>query len=97
MFSFLRFDADGNALAAVINFSPVPHANYRIGLPLPGVWKEIINTDSPAYDGTGEWGNLGEVHTEEISNNGLRQSASVVVPPLGAVWFTHQAADVADV
>ncbi len=92
VFSFVRFDRDGNALAGVFNFSPVPHANYRIGLPMPGTWKEVLNTDAETYDGSGEWGNLGEIHTDEISNNGLRQSASVVVPPLGAVWFTREAA-----
>ena len=94
VFSFVRFDRSGNALAGVFNFSPVPHANYRLGLPMPGVWKEVLNTDSESYDGSGEWGNLGEVHTEEISNNGLRQSASVAVPPMGAVWLTHQAENV---
>ena len=91
VYSFLRFDEAGNAVACVVNFSPVPHGAYRIGLPYPGEWAEVLNTDSDTYDGTGQWGNLGQVETEPIAGNGLPHSATVVVPPLGAVWFTHPA------
>jgi 1,4-alpha-glucan branching enzyme len=85
-FSFLRFAPNGDTLACVVNFSAVPHNDYRIGLPRAGVWREVINTDSSLYGGSGV-GNLGEVHAEEIPWHGLNASASLRVPPLGAVWL----------
>ncbi len=39
-------------VAAVTNFTPVPREGYRIGLPLPGRWREILNTDAAAYGGS---------------------------------------------
>ncbi|MGH9602838.1 MAG: 1,4-alpha-glucan branching protein GlgB, partial [Terriglobales bacterium] len=46
--------AEGTILAA-LNFTPVPRADYRIGVPHSGVWKEVLNTDATEYGGTG-WG-----------------------------------------
>lgn len=85
-FSFLRFAPNGDTLACIINFAAVPHEGYRIGLPRAGVWREIINTDSSLYGGSGV-GNLGEVHAEALPWHGLNASASLRVPPLGAVWL----------
>jgi 1,4-alpha-glucan branching enzyme len=84
--SFLRFDKAGNPMAVVVNFSPNPQHDFRIGLPSPGTWQELINTDSEAYGGSGV-GNFGAVITEPISHNGHGQSARISVPPLGAIWF----------
>ena len=89
VFSFLRLAPDGATLACVVNFAAVPHEGYRIGLPRPGVWREVINTDSELYGGSGV-GNLGEVHAEEVPSHGLPASVSLRVPPLGAVWLRHQ-------
>ena len=56
--SFLRFGTDGSIVACLFNFSGSPHANYRVGLPERGEWREILNTDAEIYAGSG-WGNLG--------------------------------------
>ena len=60
--SFLRLAADGSGrvLACVANFAGDPHPNYRIGLPLAGRWREVVNTDAQVYGGSGV-GNLGAV------------------------------------
>ena len=89
VFSFLRRDRTDQVLAAVINFSPEPRPDYRIGLPADGTWTEILNTDAEVYDGTGEFGNLGAVESHEVPSHGLEYSAVVTVPPLGAVWLRH--------
>ena len=47
-------------VAVISNFTPVPRHGYRIGLPAAGVWREIFNSDAPAYGGSGQ-GNLGRV------------------------------------
>ncbi|WP_412753711.1 1,4-alpha-glucan branching protein GlgB [Krasilnikovia sp. M28-CT-15] len=89
VFSFLRFAPGGDTLACVVNFAAVPHEGYRIGLPRPGVWREVINTDSELYGGSGV-GNLGQVTAEPQPWHALDFSVSLRVPPLGAVWLRHE-------
>jgi 1,4-alpha-glucan branching enzyme len=85
-FSFLRFAPNGDTMACVVNFSAVPHEDYRIGLPRTGTWHEVINTDSENYGGSGV-GNLGAVEAEPLPWHGLPASVSLRVPPLGALWL----------
>jgi 1,4-alpha-glucan branching enzyme len=90
-FSFLRYgepDEDGAvpAVASITNFSGAPHHQYRLGLPHPGRWNEILNTDAESYGGSGV-GNLGSVVAEEVPWHGQPYSALVTLPALGAVWL----------
>jgi 1,4-alpha-glucan branching enzyme len=87
VFSFLRYDGDGQMLAIVVNFSAVPRPDYRVGLPSEGVWKEVLNTDAEVYDGTGTFGNLGQVVAKAVPSHGYPASAAVTIPPLAAVWL----------
>jgi 1,4-alpha-glucan branching enzyme len=87
VFSFLRFGADGSALACITNFAGMPHEDYRIGLPWGGDWTEVLNTDAEVYTGSGV-GNLGGVTAGGDSCHGQPASAVVRVPPLATVWFT---------
>ncbi|GGG25112.1 1,4-alpha-glucan branching enzyme GlgB [Rhodococcoides trifolii] len=84
--SFLRFGSDGSTVACLFNFSGSQHADYRVGLPEPGTWTEILNTDSESYGGSGV-GNLGEVTATEQSWHGRPASARVTLPPYGAIWL----------
>ncbi|MEY2694754.1 MAG: 1,4-alpha-glucan branching protein GlgB [Actinomycetota bacterium] len=84
--SFLRFDAAGNPIAVIVNFAGHPYHNFRIGLPKPGFWKEIMNTDAESYGGSGV-GNFGGVQTQEHQSHGRPYSAEITVPPLGSVWL----------
>ncbi|MDR1634918.1 MAG: 1,4-alpha-glucan branching protein GlgB [Bifidobacteriaceae bacterium] len=84
--AYLRRSTGGRLLAAVVNFAGVPHEGYRLALPQGGAWKEILNTDSTAFGGSGV-GNLGAVEAEELEWHGRPYSASIRVPPLGSVWF----------
>ncbi|MDP9182170.1 MAG: 1,4-alpha-glucan branching protein GlgB, partial [Actinomycetota bacterium] len=68
--SFLRQGADGSVLACVCNFSGSVHHGYQLGLPLPGRWLEVINTDATEYGGAGE-GNLGVVTAKAKGLHGL--------------------------
>ncbi|MGI8456612.1 MAG: 1,4-alpha-glucan branching protein GlgB [Propionibacteriaceae bacterium] len=89
VFSFLRYDGEGNMLASVVNFSSEPRADYRIGVPAIGVWTEVLNTDASVYDGTGQIGNLGQVVATAVPSHGLPASANVTIPPMGAVWLAY--------
>jgi 1,4-alpha-glucan branching enzyme len=90
IFSYIRYDGEGQQIACITNFSSEPRNDYRIGLPTDGVWKEILNTDAPEYHGTGQIGNLGQVVASTVPSHGYPASANVTVPPLGAVWLEHQ-------
>ena len=90
VFSFLRYDGEGQMIACLTNFSSEPRPDYRIGLPKEGVWKEILNTDASYYDGTGKIGNLGQVVAHGVPSHGYGASASVTLPPLGAVWLLFE-------
>jgi 1,4-alpha-glucan branching enzyme len=88
VFSFLRWGSDGSVLACVVNFAGVPHEGYRLGLPRPGLWEESLNTDADDYTGSGV-GNLGAVIATGSPWHGQPYSATLRVPPLGALWLRH--------
>jgi 1,4-alpha-glucan branching enzyme len=74
------------------NFTPVPRENHRIGVPTPGHWAEVLNSDAPLYGGSGV-GNLGGVETSPVACHGHPQSVRVVLPPLGVVVLKGRGAD----
>ncbi|GAA2074080.1 1,4-alpha-glucan branching protein GlgB [Aeromicrobium tamlense] len=83
---FLRLGSDGSQLACVANFSGGPHHDYRVGLPLPGTWTEVINTDAEIYGGSGV-GNLGAVQATDEPWHGQPASALLQLPPSGVLWL----------
>lgn len=89
--SFVRRSrrADEQLLVAA-NFLPVPRINYRLGVPQPGVWKEILNSDARHYGGSG-YGNLGAVESAPIPYNDRPQSVNLTLPPLAILFFQHVA------
>jgi 1,4-alpha-glucan branching enzyme len=81
--SFLRRAKDpGDFTVMLVNFTPVPRPAYRIGVPAPGYYHEILNSDAAIYAGS-NMGNRGGVSSEPIASHGFQQSITVVVPPLG--------------
>ncbi|MEN4474333.1 1,4-alpha-glucan branching protein GlgB [Mycolicibacterium cosmeticum] len=84
--SFLRFGDDGSVLACVFNFSGSEHAQYRLGLPHAGRWREVLNTDATIYNGAG-LGNFGAVEATAEPWHGRPASAVMSLPPLAALWF----------
>jgi len=85
--AFARLSADGKrALACVCNFSPVPRDRHRIGLPLSGLWREVLNTDSSHFGGSGV-GNPGDIEATETPWRDQPHSAELTLPPLGVLWL----------
>ena len=87
---FVRRDRKGRELIATVNFSPVGRADYRFGVPPKETYREVFTTDLPAYGGTGDWRNEGELLTESIPSHGKPCSLCVTIPPLGAVFFAGE-------
>jgi 1,4-alpha-glucan branching enzyme len=80
-----RSAADPGVLC-VMNCTPVVRRAYRVGVPVPGVWRELLNSDSGAYGGS-DVGNLGRIATEPIPAHGEAQSLSLTLPPLAALFL----------
>jgi 1,4-alpha-glucan branching enzyme len=80
--SFLRRGRSGEAVVAIVNFTPVPRNGYRIGVPVAGSYLELVNSDSEVYAGSNV-GNGGVIFTEPIPSHGHQQSLRLTLPPLG--------------
>ena len=85
--SYERLARDGSSVVCAFNFTPVPRHNYRVGVAKPGLWHELLNTDSATFGGSGQ-GNLGAAEAMPVRSHGRELSLAITVPPLGAVWFT---------
>jgi 1,4-alpha-glucan branching enzyme len=77
------FDPD-RAVVFVFNFTPVPRAGYRIGMPWGGRWTEILNSDASLYGGSGQ-GNLGGADADATPMHGRSHSIAIGLPPLAVV------------
>jgi 1,4-alpha-glucan branching enzyme len=87
--SFLRFPvAGGRSIACLANLTPVPRPDYRVGLPHPGRWTEILNSDSAKFGGSNVL--TGTVTAEATSWNDLDYSATLTLPPLAVLWLAHE-------
>ncbi len=81
--SYLRRDGDETTVV-VLNFTPQPRFDYRIGVPVAGTYSELFNSDSQFYGGS----NLGNgLPVTSIAGSWMGQSQSIVLtlPPLGGI------------
>ena len=85
--AFLRSGrSPGDWVLVVGNFTPVVRGGYRVGVPRPGFWRELLNSDAQEYGGSGE-GNLGGVEAQPIPAHGFPYSLPLTLPPLGIVFL----------
>lgn len=85
--TYLRFSSGRRShIVVACNFTPVVRYGYRVGVPAAGAYREMLNTDSDLYGGSGV-GNLGHVITESKPWHGRRHSLLLTLPPLAAVML----------
>jgi 1,4-alpha-glucan branching enzyme len=84
--SFLRRGQNGEMMLVVINATPVVRENYRVGVPVGGYWREVLNSDAPEYGGSGK-GNSGGVNAEDYAYHGRPVSLQLCLPPLGMLFL----------
>ncbi len=84
--AFLRRDRAGQPLAVVANFAGVPHEPYRLALPQAGPWRELLNTDDPAYGGSGVT-NPAPLVADAGPHRGRSFSTLLRVPPYGVTFL----------
>ena len=88
--AFARLDEQGERpVVCVMNLSPVPRYDYRVGMPTCCRWRELLNTDSAFYGGSGV-GNMGGVEAEAVPWHDQPFSAQLTLPPLGVVWLVPE-------
>ena len=83
VFSWLRRDASGNFVICVSNLTPVVRHDFRIGVPVAGTYRELLNTDAERYGG----GNIGTGDFEAVAvgSHGRDHSIALTLPPLSTV------------
>ncbi len=86
VFAWQRRAPDENPVAVISNFTPVPRTGYRVPLPRPGRWREILNSDAELYGGGG-MGNMGGVDAVE---DGSGVGAIMTLPPLATIWLEYE-------
>src|SRR3546814_17743467 len=52
VYAWLRWSKEGRPVLVVANFTPVPRAAYRVGVPFAGRWVELLNSDADTYAGS---------------------------------------------
>jgi len=82
--SYLRRARDGSFVVAAFNFTPVPRTDYRIGVPEPGTYRELLNSDSELYGGS-NLGNGAGLVAEDIPWMGHPHSLKLTLPPLAGL------------
>lgn len=84
---FLRRDEKaGDLLLAVCNFSNVEYENLPVGVPVPGRYKEIFNSDALRYGGSGAVNPRVKLSRAEEQDE-RPYSIKIKVPPLGTAVF----------
>jgi 1,4-alpha-glucan branching enzyme len=88
--AFLRYGRDrSRPVLVACNFTPLPRHGYRIGVPLPGVWRERLNSDAALYGG-GNVGNGGALVAGDTPCHGRPHSLEATLPPLGVVVLERE-------
>ena len=87
VFAFLRrASADAEPLLCVFNCTPIPRNNYLLGVPLPGRYRKILDSDDPAWGGSG-YSNQYTVDAEAETWAGFTQRIHIHLPPLAVTFW----------
>ena len=71
-------------IIVMLNFTPVPRENYRIGVAQAGIVQEILNSDASVYGGNNV-GKPSAQETEAVPRKGHDHSISLTLPPLAGI------------
>jgi 1,4-alpha-glucan branching enzyme len=83
--SIVRYARDRqDAVVVILNFTPVPRQQYRVGVPDAGWYVERLNSDAAMYGG-GNIGNGGGTAAEPVAAHGFEQSLRLTIPPLACL------------
>jgi 1,4-alpha-glucan branching enzyme len=78
----------GKTIITVLNFTPIPRENYRLGVPYEGQYQEILNSDSDFYGGS-NMGNSGNIYSEPKPWMDQAHSLILNLPPLAGIMLEY--------
>lgn len=85
--TFLRRAEDReDFLVAVCNFTPEVRHDYRIGVPEPGIYQEVFNSDEERFGGSGVK-NTGDLLSQDVPWHSREQSVVLTVPPMAVIYL----------
>ncbi len=85
--SMARFSKNRqDTIVALCNFTPVSHEFYRVGVPEPGYYEVIFNSDAPEYAGSNFETGLG-YHSFNEERDGQNCAIEVKLPPLATIYL----------
>ena len=90
--SYVRRDGDDHVVV-ILNLTPVPRENYRIGAPAAGTYRELLSTDDSRFGGSGA-ARAALIPTDAAHFHGYPQSLQVNLPPLGALILAPDRASI---
>lgn len=85
--AFERKNKLGETIVCIVNFSPVRHENYRVGVEA-GKYIEILNSNAEEFGGNGKL--IKMVNSEYISSNGYDSSIEICIEPNTAIYLKKQ-------
>ena len=89
VFAYLRKgDTPDDVYLVIGHYTPVARKGYRVGVPLGGFWKEVINSDADVYGGTGA-GNMGGMNADNVPANGRPFSLCLTLPGNSTLVFKY--------
>ncbi len=83
---YLRKNKKGEPLLIAVNFSPVHRKGYRVGVPIPGTYELLFNSDALEYGGTGA-GDSAPLRSSRAPCHGCSESIQIDLPPLSGVIY----------
>lgn len=84
--SFARQTDKGELLIGMFNMTPVERQNFTIGVPVSGLYEEVLNTELEGYGGTWIKGNPPQKTTPNSWKH-YQQTLTLTLPALGAsIW-----------
>jgi len=87
VFAFMRrVSEDSEPLLCVFNCTPIPRDHYLIGVPLTGRYRKILDSDDPAWGGSG-YSNQYTVDAENEVWAGFEQRIQVHLPPMAVTFW----------
>ncbi|PTV99577.1 1,4-alpha-glucan branching enzyme [Halanaerobium saccharolyticum] len=88
--SFIRnSENEAQQLVIILNFTPIPRDKYRIGVPGPGEYELLLNSDQKVFGGS-DYETAARVKTEEIPYHGFDHSISINLPPLAGIYLKYK-------
>jgi 1,4-alpha-glucan branching enzyme len=90
VFAFCRHSKQHReSVVVLLNMTPVPRPGYRVGVPAPGFYCEIVNSDAKIYGGS-DLGNAGGAQSEAVPFHGRPHSIVLTLPPLAMLILKPQ-------